>query len=73
MTAEDAYNLYWSLNAATWKATGPLVQRELEMARWDLVVQAIYKSFEQETERLRQENRDLKSAICRTVEADANA
>lgn len=64
MTAEQAHALYWAVATQDVKEPGqPMQNRMVELKRWDVVVQAIYRDFETETERLRMRCRDLETAL----------
>jgi demethoxyubiquinone hydroxylase (CLK1/Coq7/Cat5 family) len=49
------------------------VQQQMQLACWEAVIRAIRAGYEQELERLRDENRTLKVMFADMMEADAKA
>lgn len=74
MSPEDAETLFWNTMRQLhkdWPANQPEVGKTQRLKAWEAVLTQIRKEDETEMERLRQENRDLKSLIMDTVSADA--
>jgi hypothetical protein len=74
ITPEAAKDLYWKTKAGMdWHASSGKVnlEREMELACWDVVIGEIRKHFEVETERLREENRQMKDLIVEINARDA--
>lgn len=74
MDANQAKELYWStLRGFDWhETTGQQpIQEQYQLMAWEAVIKAVRKDSEQELERLRQENRDLKQMMLTRTEQDA--
>ena len=72
MTAEEAEDLFWkSHGTEPWPVDKPMDTWQRRLQCWDVVLRKARKEYEEENERLRAENRDLKRIILETTEADA--
>ena len=74
ITAADLERIYFeTYRAGPWNLPERrIVQRELLDACWTAVLGAARKHYETELERLREENRTLKDAMLKAIEADAH-
>jgi hypothetical protein len=65
---------YWEeMRAQDWMTTAgkPEMQRQNHINVWTAIIAHVRKPYEQELERLREENRMLKAGMLQTIEADA--
>jgi hypothetical protein len=74
MSPEDADEMFWSeMGKMDWhnSAGHPKTQHELRMHCWTVLIAHIRGHYQEETERLREENRVLKSGYLSQIEQDA--
>ena len=74
MIPEDADTLFWEeMRKQDWHNSSghPKTQHELRMQCWTVLIERIRKDYQEENERLREENRVLKSGFLSQIEKDA--
>jgi hypothetical protein len=74
IAAEDIQRIYYEVMAEPdfLSTSGKPFDQQAQMLKaWDQVLAAVRKGYEEENERLRVENRDLKQLIADMMEADA--
>jgi len=76
VTPQEAEAIYWKaqkdFSDAWLESSGkPLVQAQMQEVAWEAVIKALRKHYEEELERLREENRMLKTMLADRITADA--
>jgi hypothetical protein len=74
LTPERLRELYWEeMRAQDWVTTAgkPDLQRQNHINVWTAIIAHVRKPYQQELERLREENRGLKAGLLAQIEAEA--